>query len=93
MLSQEIAPTLIQEIDREIDRETERYLSDILAQESMTAGELIRSLIRDRWMALSLDACESSQSVAVMAVVTTARRPTSKQIIAEFLHRKCRAPH
>ncbi len=90
MLSQELAPAFVQEIDRE----TERYLSDILAQEKMTAGELIRSLIRDRWVALSLAACESSQPVAV--TVTTAschRRPTSKQIIAEFMHRKCRSRH
>jgi hypothetical protein len=39
-------------LTQEFDRETTRYLSDILAQENTTRDELIRNLIRDRWLLL-----------------------------------------
>ncbi|MFM7427814.1 MAG: hypothetical protein ACKO7W_22920 [Elainella sp.] len=39
-------------LTQEFDRETTRYLSDILAQENTTRDELIRNLIRDRWLML-----------------------------------------
>ncbi|MBW4466468.1 MAG: hypothetical protein KME07_13670 [Pegethrix bostrychoides GSE-TBD4-15B] len=79
MLTQELAPEIVQEIDCE----TQRYLSEILVQENITAGELIRGLIRDRWIMLNPSLCASP----------TLRRLNSKQIIAEFLHRKCRSQH
>jgi len=96
MLTQDLAP----EIFQQIDRETSRYLTEILAQEQTTVGELIRNLIHDRWIALNANACETLQpvTVSVTDVVTDTatggmRRKNSKQMIAEFMHRKCRSPH
>lgn len=39
-------------LTQELDQETELYLADILAQEQTTSDELIRNLIRDRWLTL-----------------------------------------
>lgn len=39
-------------LTQEFDRETMRYLSDILAEEKTTREELLRNLIRDRWLML-----------------------------------------
>jgi len=38
-----------------LDEETERYLADILAREQISSrSELIKRLIRDRWLALQV---------------------------------------
>jgi hypothetical protein len=90
MLTQELATEIVQaeiiqeiEIVQEIDRETKRYLTEILAQEKITAGELIRSLIRDRWVALNPNPYNSP----------ALRRKNSKQVISDFMRRKCHSPN
>jgi hypothetical protein len=35
-----------------LDQETEKFLAEILAQEKTTTDELIKNLIRDRWLSL-----------------------------------------
>jgi hypothetical protein len=92
MLTQEFVP----EVFQEIDRETKRYLTEILAQEQTTLAELIRNLIRDRWNALNPNLCETLQPIPITeldASTGVTRRKSSKQVIAEFMHRKCRSPH
>ena len=89
MLTQKFAPDQTAEIVREIDCETRRYLSDILAQEKITAGELICSLIHDRWISLKSDLSEP-QSVA--AAIAPSRK-NSKQVISDFMRRKCHSSH
>jgi len=36
----------------ELDKDTEAYLAEILAKEKTTSDQLIKSLIRDRWLSL-----------------------------------------
>jgi hypothetical protein len=97
MLTQQFVPDQTLEIVREIDCETRRYLSDILAQEKITAGELICSLIHDRW--ISLKSGSEPQSIAVVAttavatVATAPSRKNSKQMISDFMRRKCHSPN
>jgi hypothetical protein len=43
-----------------LDQETEKFLSDILAREKTTTDELIKNLIRDRWLALNQSAGQSA---------------------------------
>lgn len=43
-----------------LDKETEKFLADILAQEETTTDELIKNLIRDRWMLLNQSSVENS---------------------------------
>lgn len=72
---------------QEFDRETERYLADILAYQNMTSDELIRQLIRDRWLTLQ-------QPPVSMAIDSAEIKPkprkqkNQKQQIAEFVRRK-----
>lgn len=81
-------------LTQELDRETERYLADILAQEKTTTDELIRSLIRDRWISLKQGvevAIPPSNATAVHH--TQSLRPrNSKQVIADFVRRKSQRP-
>lgn len=81
-------------LTQDLDRETERYLADILAQEKTTTNELIRNLIRDRWIAL-----QQGTEVAMPASNSGAVNPThlpkprnSKQLIADFVRRKSQRP-
>ncbi|WP_416666649.1 hypothetical protein [Egbenema bharatensis] len=46
-----------------LDQETEKFLSDILAREKTTTDELIKNLIRDRWMALNQSADMSEEQI------------------------------
>jgi hypothetical protein len=45
-------------LTKELDRETEQLLAEILEQEQVTSDELIRTLIRDRWLSLRNPAIE-----------------------------------
>lgn len=65
-------------LTQELDRETERYLADILAQEKTTSDELIRQLIRDRWLSLRQEADS----------LKTAKPKNTKQMIADFVRKK-----
>lgn len=72
-------------LTQELDRETERYLADILAYQNMTSDELIRQLIRDRWLTLqqvptSINVVESSPELP--------KPKNQKQQIADFVRRK-----
>lgn len=79
-------------LTQELDQETEFYLADILAQERTTSDELIRSLIRDRWLALRhrLPANDLVQPpLTPSQPVSLSQRPkNSKQTIADFIRRK-----
>jgi hypothetical protein len=88
-------------LTQELDRETEQYLADILAQEQMTSDELIRTLIRDRWLSLKQSAevtpplqgtagIDTPSSVGMPASLSHSfpRPKNSKQLIADFVRRK-----
>jgi hypothetical protein len=71
-----------------LDRETERYLSDILTQQNTTSDELIRQLIRERWLSLQ-HSRELVEPKSVVATPTDTPRPKNqKQLIAEFVKKK-----
>lgn len=77
-------------LTQELDRETERYLTDILAQENTTSDELIRNLIRDRWLSLN-HSVEVANPQSEMTTVTSGQFPrpkNSKQVIADFVRKK-----
>lgn len=85
-------------LTKELDRETEQLLAEILEQENTTSDELIRNLIRDRWLSLnkqpaelSLDLPESVEQELrniVQPQANQAKQKNSKQTIAEFIRRK-----
>jgi hypothetical protein len=86
-------------ITKEFDWETEQLLAEILEQENITSDELLRVLIRDRWLSLRKQAVDlplrTSDSLyppastpAPAAATTQLKQKNSKQVIAEFLKRK-----
>jgi hypothetical protein len=86
-------------ITKELDRETEQLLAEILEQENITSDELIRALIRDRWLSLHKQAVDlpirTSESLHQLnsttlpaAATAQLKQKNSKQVIAEFLKRK-----
>lgn len=81
-------------LTKELDRETEQLLAEILERENTTSDELIRNLIRDRWLSLNKQAVELPinlpEPVSPTLEMTQAesRQKNSKQTIAEFIRRK-----
>lgn len=83
---------------QELDRETERYLADILKQQKITTDELIRQLIRDRWLMLQQVPAPNELNTGLNTELNTglesklemaAPRPKNqKQMIADFVRRK-----
>lgn len=73
-----------------LDRETERYLSEILEQEKITTDELIKSLIRDRWLSLQSQSASVSLSESTPEPTSSSfpKPLTQKQAIAAFMRRK-----
>lgn len=83
-----------------LDQETEQLLADILQRENITTDELIKTLIRDRWLTLKKtdertattqttesdipELPQTSESEAVHA----AKQKSNKQAIAEFIRKK-----
>ncbi|HEY9627990.1 MAG TPA: hypothetical protein V6C84_11860 [Coleofasciculaceae cyanobacterium] len=63
-----------------LDQQTVQYLSEILVHENTTGDELIKSLIRDRWMSLQNE------------MPPLPKRKNNKQMIAEFLRKKSTQP-
>lgn len=63
-----------------LDHQTEQYLTDILAQEEMTSDELIKNLIRDRWLSLNAEFPELP------------KRKNPKQAIADYVRKKSTRP-
>jgi hypothetical protein len=62
------------------DQQTERYLSEILAQEKISSDELLKTLIHDRWQSLQTE------------LPNVPKRKHSKQTIAEFVRKKNSRP-
>jgi hypothetical protein len=71
-----------------LDRETEQYLTEILAQENTTTDELIKTLIRDRWLSLQEQALVSPDSFQKQPSFELPKQRNQKQAIVEFLKRK-----
>ncbi|WP_250124202.1 hypothetical protein [Chroococcidiopsis sp. CCMEE 29] len=78
-----------------LDEETERQLADILAHETVTnCSELIKRLIRDRWVALQVDKTiverrgGHPQHLLQDAPADLSERPQRKQAIAEYLKQR-----
>lgn len=84
-----------------LDQETEQLLAEILEQENTTSDELIRNLIRDRWLSLNRQSAEllirlpepvqpqsSVQPQPDPVGTTLPKQKNSKQTIAEFMRRK-----
>ncbi len=74
-------------LTQEFDRETERYLADILAYQNMTSDELIRQLIRDRWLTLQQVPVQTAEDAAEITPELP-KHKNQKQQIAEFVRRK-----
>ena len=80
-------------LTRELDYETEQLLVEILQRENVTSQELIRSLIRDRWLALhqasvELSLPKVSDSSTQFPSTSVAKPRNGKQIIADFIRKK-----
>lgn len=85
-------------LTRELDRETEQLLAEILEQENTTSDELIRNLIRDRWLSLNQrpaelpfslpESVEQEMGSVAQPQANQAKQKNSKQTIAEFIRRK-----
>lgn len=80
-------------LTKELDRETEQLLAEILERENTTSDELIKTLIRDRWLSLNKQAVElpihlSEPIYPPLELVQAAVKKNSKQTIAEFIRRK-----
>jgi hypothetical protein len=85
-------------ITKELDRETEQLLAEILEQENITSDELLRVLIRDRWLSLRQQSVDlpirtgespyRPASISTVATATSLRPKNGKQVISEFLKRK-----
>lgn len=83
-------------LTKELDRETEQLLAEILEQENTTSDELIKNLIRDRWLSLNQQSAEPSlhlpeiveQELMSNLGQAPAKQKNSKQTIAEFIRRK-----
>jgi hypothetical protein len=78
-------------LTQELDCETERYLADILAQQRITSDELIRQLIRDRWLLLRQPEpnTPSQSKLQEPTLRSGSVKPKNhKQQIAEFVRRK-----
>lgn len=58
----------------DLDKETEIYLADLLAAENTTSPELIKTLIRDRWLSLQNERASRSRQ--------------HKEVIATYIRRK-----
>lgn len=71
-----------------LDRETEQYLIEILAQENVTTDELIKTLIRDRWLSLQEQSLASPQSFNQNLSSEPCKQKNQKQAIADFLKKK-----
>ncbi len=70
-------------LTKELDQETEKFLAEILAREKTTTDELIKDLIRDRWMALN-QSDESAQEpdASPGAVPTVAETQESAEALS-----------
>jgi hypothetical protein len=82
-------------LTKELDQETEQLLAEILEQENTTSDELIRTMIRDRWLALNKQSVELSLNLPEPAqpelkdpASFQVKQKSSKQTIAEFIRRK-----
>ncbi len=73
-------------LTQEFDRETLRYLSDILAQENMTRDELIRNLIRDRWLLHQQGGIGSKGQMIPSIEQTASAHPASASHPFELAH-------
>ncbi len=83
-----------------LDQETEQLLADILQQENITTDELIRTLIRDRWLTLNKTEDKTANMQPTEADVSelskpqeleqmhTAKCKKNKEAIANFIRKK-----
>ncbi len=78
-----------------LDEETERQLADIVAHEKATnRSELIKRLIRDRWIALQVDKTVIErrgghpQHLLQDAPADLSERSARKQAIADYLKQR-----
>ncbi|MBE9178253.1 hypothetical protein IQ268_06595 [Oculatella sp. LEGE 06141] len=58
----------------DLDKQTEIYLADLLAAENTTSTELLKTLIRDRWLSLQSEQASRSRQ--------------HKEVIATYIRRK-----
>jgi hypothetical protein len=66
-----------------LDKETEKLLAEILEQEKTTSDELIKNLIRDRWMSLNQSAElveESGGASREASQLTESQNPRIEQL-------------
>lgn len=87
-------------LTKELDRETEQLLAEILQRENTTSDQLIRILIRDRWLSLNqpsielpMNLPEPIQTEPIQTELEGMAQPQAKQrngkqTIAEFIRRK-----
>ncbi|GAB4242379.1 MAG: hypothetical protein Kow00121_68190 [Elainellaceae cyanobacterium] len=79
-------------LTKQLDQETEQLLAEILQQENTTTDELIRALIRDRWLAMQKQADESLESETAATLpnvpLNAARQKSNKQAIAQYMKKK-----
>jgi hypothetical protein len=85
-------------ITKELDRETEQLLAEILEQENITSDELLRGLIRDRWLSLRKQTVDlpirtsetlyQPANLPAAAASPSLKPKNSKQVISEFLKRR-----
>lgn len=87
-----------------LDRETEQFLAEILEQENTTTDELIRNLIRDRWLSLHQQTTEQLAEAVMQpmpsmngveqsepepgAVQQPMKQRSNKRVIADFIKKK-----
>jgi hypothetical protein len=78
-----------------LDPETEQQLAEILAHETdVNRSELVKRLIRERWLALSLDSTfverrgGHPQHLLQNAPPDLSERTTRKQAIADYLKQR-----
>lgn len=80
-------------LTKQLDQETEQLLAEILQQENTTTDELIRSLIRDRWLALQKQADEAEATIVAEpsqeeGSAYIVRQKSNKQMIAKYMKKK-----
>lgn len=81
-------------LTKELDRETEQLLAAILEQENTTSDELIRTMIRDRWLSMNKQSAElpihlpAPVQLELNTAQLQSKQKSSKQTIAEFIRRK-----
>lgn len=67
-------------LTQDLDQLSVQYLSEILMYENISRDELIKSLLRDRWMSLQAE------------MSPPPRRKNSRETIAEFVRKKSAQP-